>query len=70
MPPPRDVAWFFLILLEKTFRVALFSTPPPAPLAELPLTVQLVRVAVLPAKFFTPPPPPTPLAELPLTVQR
>ena len=29
------------------FSVAVFNTPPPAPLAELPLTVQLVSVAVL-----------------------
>jgi hypothetical protein len=43
MPPPWDVAWFLLILLEETFRVPWLEMPPPAT-AELPLTVQLVSV--------------------------
>src|SRR5262245_49769190 len=42
--------------------VAIFRMPPPPPLAELPLTVQLAR-AMVPA-LLTPPP-----AELPLRVQ-
>ena len=47
MPPPVDVAWFLVMLLEETFSVPWLEMPPPAT-AELPLTVQLVSVVVLP----------------------
>ena len=45
MPPPSDVAWFVMILQEETFSVPWLAMPPPST-AELPLTVQLVSVAV------------------------
>ena len=44
---PADVAWLLLMLLEATFSVPWLEMPPPAT-AELPLTVQLVSVVVLP----------------------
>ena len=46
-------------------RAASLYRPPPSLAAELPLTVQLVSVAV--PSLYRPPPPPS--AELPLTVQ-
>ena len=75
MPPPSDVAWLLMMLLEATFSVPWLEMPPPcdggvaadgavgqrgraarsrcpgrrrSPLAELPLTVQLVSVVVPP----------------------
>ena len=45
MPPPSDVAWFLMIVQEETFSVPWLEMPPPST-AELPLTVQLVSVAV------------------------
>ena len=45
MPPPSDDAWFVRILQEETISVPWLARPPPSP-AELPLTVQLVSVAV------------------------
>ena len=49
------------------------ETPPPLPVVELPLTVQLVNVAVpaaeKPVALLLHRPPPLPVAELPLTVQ-
>ena len=56
-----------MMLLEATFSVPWLEMPPPA-MAELPLTVQLVSVVVLPSRELYRPPP-LPLAELPLTVQ-
>jgi hypothetical protein len=29
MPPPLDVAWFLMILLESTFKVPWLAMPPP-----------------------------------------
>src|SRR5689334_4319687 len=55
MPPPADVAWFLMILQEATFSVPWLEMPPPA-MAELPMMVQLVSVAVL--VLNTPPPKP------------
>ena len=46
MPPPADVAWLLLILLEATLSVPWLPMPPPVE-AELPVTVQLVSVVVL-----------------------
>ena len=66
MPPPLDVAWFLMILLEATFSVPWLEMPPPAT-AELPLTVMPVNVVVPREHLYRPPP--LPAAELPLTVQ-
>jgi len=54
MPPPLDVAWFLMILLDATFSVPWLEMPPPAT-AELPLTVQLVSAVVQPELSPTPP---------------
>ena len=45
MPPPSDDAWFVMIWQEETVSVPWLAMPPPLT-AELPLTVQLVSVAV------------------------
>src|SRR5260370_25793910 len=66
MPPPEDVAWLLLMVLEATFSVPWLKRPPPT-LAELPLTVLLVSV-VVPTEALSRPPPLT-VAELPLTVE-
>ena len=45
MPPPSDDAWFVMIWQEETFSVPWLAMPPPST-AELPLTVQVFRLAV------------------------
>jgi len=70
--PRRSSFVLAAMIVLKIMSVPWLSMPPPMPItpsAELPLTVELFRVSILPGRVLDIPPPEPSDAELPLTVE-